>query len=499
MKPGQRVVKNLVWNLFSGVIGGGLQFAAVIVVARNLDVRTFGTYNYLLTFLMLFQMLTDFGLVNILVREIARRPDDLKQVLRAAKGLMWLLFLGALPILAVAVLLTNASGEVKAQSFVMGVAALTFLEGVSYAAVLRAFEDMEFNAIGFTLHKVALLGFTIGALKLGFGLWGLVFSNLTANLLLWLYYAVVVGFRFRLWVSFRMDLRLWKTMIGEAIPLGGGLLLRQLGWQVDSLLLYWLTDSYSAGLFGGPYRLLLAVRVVSMLLILPLYPGFVRFAKDSLSEFWVAYGRALKALICLSFPGAILFLFASEIVVRTILGSKFLASTVALQWFGLAFVPMFITALFPYVFTALGRQRIFFIVTGAALVIRVLAELWLIPRFGYLSACVIGASCEFLAFAAFVVILGWGSIRSVLADAFLKPALAGAVMAAVLYFGQLWVGSQAPLALQVALAVVAVVAYVCVLAGIKPFSKTEISIAAEALNFVGPYLRSIRQKPGTLS
>ena len=499
MKPGQRVVKNVVCNVISGVVGGGLQFACVIVVARSLEVKAFGTYNYLLTFLLLFQMLTDFGMVNILVREIARRPDELKQVLRAAKGLMWLLFLAALPILGVVVLLTNAPGEVKAQSFVMGVAALTFLEGVSYAAVLRAFEDMEFSAIGFTLHKLVLLGFTIGTLQLGFGLWGLVFSNLAANLMLWFYYALVVGFRFRLWVSFRMDLGLWKTMIGEAIPLGGGLLLRQLGWQVDSLLLYWLTDSYSAGLFGGPYRLLLAARVVSMLLILPLYPGFVRFAKDSLSEFWVTYQRALKVMICLSFPGAILFVFAPEIVVRTVLGAKFLASISALQWFGLAFVPMFVTALFPYVFTALGRQRIFFIVTGAVLAIRVLSEMWFIPRFGYLSASVIGASCEFLAFVLFVSILAWSRIRAALADAFLKPALAGLVMAAVLYLGQLAFGSQGPLVLKLALVSLALVAYVGVLAGVKPFSKTELSAAAEALNFVGPYLRSLRQKPGTIS
>lgn len=236
-----------------------------------------------------------------------------------------------------------------------------------------------------------------------------------------------------------------------------------------------------------------------MLLVLPLYPGFVRFAKDSLTEFWVAYGRALKVMICLSIPGAVLFVFAPEIVVRTVLGAKFLASTGALQWFGLAFVPMFVTALFPYVFTALGRQRIFFMVTGAVLVIRVLAELWFIPRFGYLSAAVIGASCEFLAFIAFVSILAWSRIRAVLADAFLKPALAGLVMAAVLYLGQLWFGSQGPLVLKLALIFVAIVAYVGVLAGVKPFSKTELSAAADALNFVGPYLRSLRQKSGTIS
>jgi O-antigen/teichoic acid export membrane protein len=499
MKASQRVMKNAAWGVLSGVVGGGLQFLAVIVVARGLDVSVFGTYNYLLAFAILFQFLADFGLVNILVREIARRPEELKRLLGSAKGLMWVLFLLALPVLGIAVIVQDVPGSVKAQSFVMGVASLMLLQGVSYAAVLRAFEDMEFNSIGYTLHKGVLLGFTVLSLKLGYGLWGLVLANLAANLLLWVYYAQVVGWRFKLWVSLHRDIQLWKTMIAEAIPLGGGLLLRQLGWQLDSLLLYWLADAYSAGLFGGPYRLLLAVRLLSMILVLPLYPSLVRLAKSSLSEFWISYDRALKWLICLSVPGAALFLFAPDIVVRTILGVKFLAAASALQWFGLAFVPMFASALFPYVFTALGRQRGFFLVTGIALVLRLSFELWLIPKFGYMAACVIAAWCEILPFAAFVLMLTWGRIRQVALDAFVKPALAGLVMGIVLVVGQRYFGGQSGLVMAIVLVVVAGICYLGVLFGARAFSKAELLLAKEALSFLGPYLRSVRQKPGTLS
>jgi O-antigen/teichoic acid export membrane protein len=481
------------------VVGGGFQFVSVIVVARGLDVSVFGTYNFLLAFAILFQFLADFGLANILVREIARRPEELKHVLGSAKGLMWLLFLLFLPLLAVAVFAQDVPGEVKAQSFVMGIASLTLLQGVSYAAVLRAFEDMEFNSIGFTLHKAALLGFTIISLKAGFGLWGLVLANLGANLLLWLYYAQVVGWRFRLWVSLQKDIGLWKRMIGEAIPLGGGLLLRQLGWQLDSLLLYWLVDAYSVGLFGGPYRLLLAVRLLSMILVVPLYPGLVRLAKGALTELWVSYDRALKWLICLSVPGAILFMFDPDTVVKTLLGAKFLASTAALQWFGLAFVPMFVSALFPYVYTALGRQRMFFAVTGIALVLRLLLELWLIPKFGYMSACIIGVWCEILPFAAFVLMLGWGRIRESIADTFVKPAIAGLAMGGVLYVGQHYFGPEGQLVPKLLTFFVSGIAYLGILFVARSFSEAELSSAKEGLNFLGPYLRTFRRKVETPS
>lgn len=488
-------MKNAAWGVLSGLVGGGLQFLSVIVVARSLDVNVFGTYNYLLAFAILFQFLADFGLVNILVREIARRPDELKHLLGSAKGLMWLLFLFSLPILAIAVIVQDVPVSVKAQSFVMGIASLTLLQGVSYAAVLRAYEDMEFNSIGFTLHKAAILCFTVASLKLGFGLWGLVFANLVANLLLWLYYAQVVGWRFKLWVSLHKDIALWKTLIKEAIPLGGGLLIRQVGWQLDSLLLYWLTDSYSAGLFGGPYRLLLAVRLLSMILVLPLYPGLVRLAKDSLTEFWISYDRALKWLVCFSLPGAVIFLFTPETVVQMFLGPKFLASTTALQWFGLAFVPMFVSALFPYVYTALSRQRIFFLVTGIALVVRVLLEVWLIPRFGYMSACVIATGCEVLPFLAFVILLGWSASRLPMMDTFIKPVLAGLAMGAVLIGGRIYLGVGEQIGAKLMWYFFSGAVYIGVLLITKPFTKGELLSAKEALAFIGPYWRSLRQRP----
>ena len=44
---------------------------------------------------------------------------------------------------------TESPARNKAQSFVMGLASLTLLQAISYSAVLRAIEAMEFNAIGF--------------------------------------------------------------------------------------------------------------------------------------------------------------------------------------------------------------------------------------------------------------------------------------------------------------------------------------------------------------
>ena len=92
MKPSQRVSKNIAWMLVAGGLGAVLQMLAVLLAARGLSLDDFGTFNYLLSFAIVFQFLADFGLTNILTREVARHPNNVRHLLGSAKGLMWALF-----------------------------------------------------------------------------------------------------------------------------------------------------------------------------------------------------------------------------------------------------------------------------------------------------------------------------------------------------------------------------------------------------------------------
>src|SRR5205814_2775746 len=91
MNPAQRVGKNVAWMLVGGALGAVLQMLAILLAARGLELNDFGTFNYLLSFAIIFQFLTDFGLTNILTREVARHPNDIPHFLWTAKCLLWTL------------------------------------------------------------------------------------------------------------------------------------------------------------------------------------------------------------------------------------------------------------------------------------------------------------------------------------------------------------------------------------------------------------------------
>jgi len=483
MNSAQRVGKNVAWMLAGGGLGAVLQMLAILLAARGLQLQDFGTFNYLLSFAIVFQFLTDFGLTNILTREVTRHPDDIPHLLGSAKGLMWSLFLVSTTLLLAVVLLMKLPASTKAQSFVMGLASLTILQAISYSAVLRALEDMEFNAIAFTLHKGLFAGFVAVSLWRHSGLWGVVISYMASCLIFWFFNWQIVSRRIAR-VSPRIDLPLWKSMLSEAVPLGSGLVLRQFAWQADVLILAWLVDAIALGLFSGPYRILLGMRTISMAFALPLYPAMIRSAQDTKEKFGEFYNRAMKWFCCLGVPGAVLFMVWPRLLIDVLLGKKFISAGSAMQWFGIAFMPMFVSSLFPFIFTALKLPGVFCLAMALALVVRVAAEFAVIPSMGYMGACLVAVFSEVGAFAILIYFLKRRGYALQMTDFLVKPILAGLLMAAFLIPAQ-----QLTLIPALPVALAAGIVYLGALFVLGTFSKQELDLMRDGLGFVGVYFR----------
>jgi O-antigen/teichoic acid export membrane protein len=488
MKPSQRVGKNIAWMLVAGGLGAVLQMLGVLLAARGLSLNDFGTFNYLLSFAIVFQFLADFGLTNILTREVTRNPDDIPHLLGSAKGLMWTLFVGSTTLLLAVVLLLRLPASTKAQSFVMGLASLTILQAISYSAVLRALEDMEFNAIAFTLHKGLFAGFVAVSLWRHWGLWGVVISYMASCLIFWFFNWQVVSRRIAR-VSPRIDIPLWKSMLSEAVPLGSGLVLRQFAWQADVLILTWLVDATALGLFSGPYRILLGLRMVSMAFVLPLYPAMIRSAHSKEGNFGEFYNRAMKWFSCLSIPGAVLFIVWPRLLIDVLLGEKFISAEPLMQWFGIAFMPMFVSSLFPFIFTALKLPGVFCLAMVLAVVARVAADLAVVPSFGYIGGCVVAVFSEIGAFAILTYFLKRKGYALRMTDFLVKPVLAGLLMAVVLFPAR-----QLTFLPALPVAALAGIVYLGALFLLRTFSHEELHLVRDGLGFVSVYFRRSPRK-----
>jgi O-antigen/teichoic acid export membrane protein len=350
---------------------------------------------------------------------------------------------------------------------------------------------MEFNAIAFTLHKGLFAGFVAVSLACGWGLWGVVLSHLASSLIFWFFNWRIVSWRV-VQASPTIDLALWKSMLVEAVPLGSGLVLRQFAWQADVLILMWLVDANALGLFSGPYRILLGMRLVSMAFALPLYPAMIRSTEGTAEKFTEFYNRAMKWFCCLSVPGAVFFIVWPRLLIHTLLGEKFISAESAMQWFGVAFVPMFVSALSPFIYTALRLTPIFCLAMVMAVLMRVGADLAVVPSLGYIGGCMVAVFSEIGAFAILTYFLKRKGHPLRMADFLVKPVLAGLLMAAILFPTR-----QLPLLEALPVAAAAGIAYLGALFLLRTFSNDELHIMREGLGFVSVYFRkSPRQLEG---
>jgi O-antigen/teichoic acid export membrane protein len=295
MKQSQRIVKNVLAGGLAVGVGGLLQLGALVFIARSVGVAQFGTYSFILAFAMFFQLLADSGLSNILVRELATKPDRVREILGAALSLTWLLTAAAAVLIVATVPFLHLPFHVKALAALMGAATLAQFHATVFGAALRAHEDNEWHALGFFLHKVLFCLCVVIALKAGLALLGVVLAHLIPNLFQWSFYRHITARRYGP-PKLRRDVAEWKFLLTHSIPIGGATMIRLLAQQIDVMILTWLTDLRTVGLFSGPYRLSQALRFIPQTMAVPLYPLYSRLAAqpDARPQLQAAYERSVK-------------------------------------------------------------------------------------------------------------------------------------------------------------------------------------------------------------
>jgi O-antigen/teichoic acid export membrane protein len=488
MKQSQRIVKNAVFGIGAAVIGGLLYLATVLTIARSVSVTEFGKYSFVLAFATFVSNIADSGLPRMLIREISKDREQLVPLVGAGASLIWLISGVMCLLVGVVVLFIHLGIDMKLSVLGMSIAVMATFHAAGYGAVLRAFEDNELNYLGFVLHKILLLGLVIVIVKLHFGLLGFVAAHLASNLLLWNFYHIVVT-RLYARIPLRFDVALWKSLLSAALPMGGGTMLRQLALQLDILVLTWMTNLTTVGLFSGPYRISMALRVIPQTLSQPLFPLYSRTAHFSPQRFTEAYQWSVKFFALISFPMAAFFAAWSKPILQLALGTRYLAAIPAMQLLGIGLVPFFLSTLFQYLFAALDQQKRFLASTCVGSGLRLLLLLILIPIFGFVGPAIAFVCSETLVVAIWMIQLARLGFDARPLNILWRPLVGAVAMALVLV-----VARGMPFPWQIGTAIVALTVYIAVLFALRTFSFEEILHAREGLGFLSPFVESWTKK-----
>ncbi len=264
------------------------------------------------------------------------------------------------------------------------------------ASIFYAFEKMEHPAALSTATSVlrVLLGTLVLLPPLNWGFVGLAGVAIVTNIFtVVVLFALLVRHFFRPHLAF--DRGLVRGMFDASFPLMINHLLQTIFFRIDVWILQPMHGAAVVGYYGAAYKYIDGLNVVPSLFTIAIFPLMSRYASEARDSLLRAYILALRLLLMIGIPVAVITPFIARDLILILGGGDYLPdSMIALQLLIAYFPFSCINQVTQYVLIAIDQQRY---LTRAFLIgvgFNIVANLIFIPTYSYKAAAVITVFSE---------------------------------------------------------------------------------------------------------
>jgi O-antigen/teichoic acid export membrane protein len=375
-----------VGNLLLGMV-------VVIVIARTLGVSGNGEWTTLLTISMITGYLVDPGLQTTALRMAAADVRDQAHWLgalvsvRVVTGLLAaLLCFGVSAAVATGPPMVIAGALISATALTSPAQALA----VVFQLEVRNERTMAFVTINSVLWTggalvVALSGGGLVAFAATFLVTSVV-SVMVQALYVWRRTPVLLeGLR-----------RHGRQLLRIGLVVGLGSVLTIMYGKIDQILVLHYKGAAAAGLYGAAYSLLDRVQFLPGVLMTTIFPVVAAAWPANPDRTRDAVQRVVRYMAIISFPALAFTISAARPLLVLLFGEQFAPAAGALAVLMAAFIPICFGYVFGSLAVVVDRQRTFVRIAVAGLVFNLVANVLLVPRYGYMAAAWITVATEVL-------------------------------------------------------------------------------------------------------
>lgn len=430
--------KNILWLSVSRVISLALLFLAYTQLFRYLGPESSGQFQFVLSFVTLFGVVIDFGIQQYVIKKISEDTTQAKKYFHnflAVELLIVVLIYGAM----VAVSYINGYEPVVRHAIMLaGLGAAVHGLVYPFLTVMTSFYDLK---------KVAWLNFLaslINVTVIFFVIWsGRGIVALVTQQLIYAICALILYYRFvqkyigppQIWRALtHPDFTLIKQILFAAIPFAVLVGFSTLYNRIDVVLITKFLGYTQTGLYTAAYKFFDLLSFFPAVVSHALYPLFASLMakKDTLAvrEILEKYLRFMAALAIPMATGAMLL---AKPILHVLAGEEFAGASQVLAV--IAWAPA-ILFLYIVVNSLMISQLTKFatIVTGVNVVINIVGNIILLPRYGIVAAAVMTLVSEgfqgiFYFYFVYKKITHFRFFQNLW-----QPILASALMGVVVYY-----------------------------------------------------------------
>ena len=381
----RKVIRNVAWAMLGKAVSMvGVLFVGILV-GRYLGPEKYGLMNYVISFVALFEILSEFGLGNIEIRELAKKPESRDAIMGTCFALRVAFAVLAYILLWGAVVVTENDAYTRNVIGIYGLYlfAVPFNVARNYFTSIVKNEYVVKSQIARTilgaLIKIILLwqkmSLTWFILATGFDFYLLAAGYVQA-------YRTQVG-RFRDW---RFDSRRIPFLLAESFPLllsGAAVVIYQ---RIDQVMIKHLVSKEGVGYFATAGMFLNVVLFLPTVLVQTVAPMLVQLRQKDIAAYRKKAEEVTGGVIWLSVLMALAVTGAAPWMIGWTYGAKYAAAIPILQVLIWKTVGMALSTASGYLIVIEGIQKLTVLRNLIGCVACVGLNWFLLPRWGVMGA-----------------------------------------------------------------------------------------------------------------
>lgn len=408
----RKIFSNTAWQIFGKAVTAILGIISVKLITNYLARSAYGEYTTIYDYTALFAIVADFGLFTIAVREMAHHntKEMTEKIVGNMLSVRTTLAVISLGVGAAAAFLipVYANSHIPYGVFTVSIATLLTLVAGTMSSVLQFNLRMHWASIALVIGKIITVGYIVFTILYLFpsdpnaGFPHLLYAWIIGGLvtLLITYSAASRYIRIR----YQFDFAFWKKVIWTALPYGLALVLGTIYFRMGTLVLSLFKMKDQVGYFGVPLRFLEILQIIPHyfmnsvlpILTISLHGNFERAAKIVRYSINALTGLALPILVggtMLAWP-ITAAVSSPDFLSQRVNGVLIPGSDIALKILLVAMTFTYLHVGLSYALVAMGRQIELLWINAIAVMVNVVFNLLLAPRFGFIGSSISSVAAE---------------------------------------------------------------------------------------------------------
>lgn len=422
-----RLLKNTIYLTIASIVAPCLSMLLVIFISRRLGAEGLGEYAAIITFTFFFETFAKLGLHHLITRDIAidKSKGDayLTSSILIGIGSSFLALLILYLVLEEMNYPSPISLAIKAMSF-----SLVFSVLINhFQSFFQGLQRMELNALITTVEALGRVVLGILVIYSGYGILGLIWAIVATRVLMCIL-GICLLIRLGIRPSWNIDWLVCLKLLQQTMTFLLISLVTTTYWKLDVVMLSKMKGMADVGLYNAAYRLIDILKGLSYCYIAAFFPVVASAYSVSKDSFKRTSILSVRYLFILIFPVCIGISILAGNIIGLIYGEGFSKSASALQvliW-TICFFP--IALVFARALVASQNQKFDLLCNILAMVVNIILNYSLIPRFSFLGAAIatLVSICFFVSIQYISVSFTLFKISFLKACA--KPFLAGCIM-----------------------------------------------------------------------